>query len=163
MSAIKRYAPEFGPGFSTLAPGSPQSSLGTGPSYFTAVPLTAAQLIAMFAAPVSVLAAPGAGKAIVLIAAYLSITRTATAFTGGGPVNLQYHTTTTSVPHGGTIPAAIVTGGAGSVVHQLGPNNGANGLVIPVNEGLDITNITGAFAAGTGTAKLFLYYRVISA
>jgi hypothetical protein len=90
------------------------------------------------------------------------ITRTATAFTGGGVVSLQYHTTTTSVPHAGTIAASVVTGAAGTVQTYLGPNVGANGLVIPANEGIDITNATAAFAAGTGTAKVFVKYRVVT-
>ena len=86
-----------------------------------------------------------------------------TAFTGGGALNLQYHTTTASVPHAGTIAASLVTtGGAGTAQTYLGPNVGANGLVVPANEGVDITNATAGFAAGTGTAKVFIRYRVVT-
>jgi hypothetical protein len=127
------------------------------------VALSAAQLIAMGTVPVSILAAPGAGKAILVEQILFEMTRTGTAFTGGGALNFQYHTTTTSVPHAGTIPATLVTtGGAGSAQTALGMNVGANGLVIPSNEGIDITNATAAFAAGTGTAKVFIKYRIVT-
>lgn len=126
------------------------------------VNLSAAQLIAMGTTPVAILAAPGAGKAILVDEILFEITRTSTAFTNGGVINFQYHTTTTSVPHSGTIAASVVTGGAGTVQTALGQNTGASGLVIPANEGIDITNATAAFAAGTGTAKVFLRYRVVT-
>lgn len=125
--------------------------------------LTAANIIAMNGAPVSVLAAPGAGKAILVNNFLFEMTRTSTAFTGGGAINFQYHTTTTSVPHAGTIAASLVTtGGAGTAQTWLGPNVGTNGLVIPANEGIDVTNATAAFAAGTGTAKIFIQYRIVN-
>lgn len=125
------------------------------------VSLSAAQLIAMGTVPVSILAAPGAGFALVDTSFLFEMTRTSTAFTGGGVVSFQFHTTTTSVPHSGTIPAAIVTtGGAGTVQSYLGPYAGASALVIPANEGIDITNAGGAYAAGTGTAKIFVKYRI---
>ena len=126
------------------------------------VALTAAQIIAMGTVPVAILAAPGAGKALIVENILFEITRTATAFTGGGTVNLQYHTTTSSIPHAGTIPAAIVTGGAGTVQSLLGPYSSANALVVPANEGIDITNATAAFATGTGTAKVFVKYRTVT-
>ena len=127
------------------------------------VALSAANLIAMGTTPVSILSAPGSGKVIVPSLIVFEMTRTSTAFTGGGAVSFQYHTTTTSVPHSGSIPATVVTtGGAGTAVIMLGPNVGSNGLVLPVNEGIDITNATAAFAAGTGTANVFFYYRVIT-
>lgn len=126
------------------------------------VALSAAQLIAMGTTAVAILATPGSGKALIVENFLFEMTRSATAFTGGGAVSFQYHTTTTSVPHAGSIAATVVTGGAGTVQTYLGPNVGTNGLVIPSNEGIDITNATAAFAAGTGTAKVFVKYRVVT-
>lgn len=126
------------------------------------VSLSAGNLVAMFTTPVSILAAPGAGYAILIDQWLFEMMRTGTAFTGGGTVNLRYHTTTSSIPHAGTVASSVVTtGGAGTSLIALGPNVGANGLVIPSNEGVDITNATAAFAAGTGTAKVFVRYRII--
>jgi len=124
------------------------------------VALSAAQLMAMFAAPVSVLPAPGSGYAIVDISADLEMLASATAFTSGGAVSLVYHGGAVS-PVAGTVPAAVVTAGAGTTLTQLGPAVGSNGITVPANTGIDITNATGAFATGTGTAKLFLKYRII--
>jgi len=127
------------------------------------VALSAAQLIAMGTVPVSILAAPGAGKAILVKEILFEMTRTGTAFTGGGAINFQYHTTTGSIPHSGAIPASLVTsGGAGTAQTALGQNTGSNGLVIPANEGIDITNATAAFATGTGTAKVLIKYRIVT-
>lgn len=127
------------------------------------VALTAAQIIAMGTTPVTILAAPGAGLSIVVREIVFEMKRTATAFTGGGAVSFQYHTTTSSVPHAGTVASSVVTtAGAATVTVLLAPNAGATGLVIPSNEGIDITNATAAFAAGTGTANVFLTYRIIT-
>lgn len=126
------------------------------------VALTSANILAMFGAPVSVIAAPGAGKALIVDNFLFEMTRSATAYANGGVVTFQYHTTTSSVPHAGSVAASVVTGGAGTVQTYLGPNVGANGLVIPSNEGIDITNATAAFITGTGTAKAFIKYRVVT-
>lgn len=134
-----------------------------GPAQTTTVSLTAAQIIAMGTTPVSILAAPGTGKVLQVEHIVFEMKRTATAFTGGGVVSFQYHTTTSSVPHTGTIAASVVTtAGAATAVVALGPNVGASGLVLPANEGIDILNATAAFAAGTGTAKVFIKYRTIT-
>lgn len=161
MGLTKKYNPEVAPsGAFSPQPGGPH--LIDVPK-IACVALTAAQIIAMGTTPVSILPAPGAGKAILVDSILFGMTRTGTAFTGGGAINFQYHTTTNSVPHSGTIPATLVTtGGAGSAQTRLGPDVSSNGLVVPANEGIDITNATAPFAAGTGTAKVFIRYRVIT-
>ncbi len=127
------------------------------------VALTAAQLIAMFTTPVQILAAPGAGLALIISEITFEMKRTATAFTGGGAISFQYHTTTSSAPAAGTVAATVVTtAGAATAVVTIDANSGAGGLVVPVNEGIDITNATAAFAAGTGTAQVFVRYRIIT-
>lgn len=122
--------------------------------------VSAAQIIAMNGAPVNLIAAPPAGYCIIVDNIMIEMNRTATAFTGGGAVNLQY--TGAAQAHTGTLPAAVVTtGGAGTVLTQLGPATGASGTTVPTATGIDITNATGAFAAGTGTMKVMIDYRII--
>ena len=125
------------------------------------VPLTAAQLIAMFTTPVSIIAAPATGKAIVVREIVFEMITTATVFTGGGVVSFVYHGTSVPV-HAGTVPAATVNAVAGTSATQLGMAVAANGTVVSAATGVDITNATGAFAAGTGTAKVHLWYHVIT-
>jgi hypothetical protein len=80
---------------------------------------------------------------------------------GGGVVTFNY--TGGSVPvHAGSVPAATVTAGAGTTNTLLGPAVAANGTVVPANTGVSVTNGTAAFAAGTGTAKVFIQYRIVT-
>jgi hypothetical protein len=127
----------------------------------TTIQLTAAQLIAMKAAPVAILPAPGVGKAIIVEQILFEMTTTATAFTGGGAISFNYHGGATAV-HSGTIPATVVTAAPGSSNTMLGQATGANGTTVPENTGVDITNATAAFAAGTGTAKVKVWYQIVS-
>lgn len=128
------------------------------------VSLTAANLIAMYAAPVALVAAPGAGKSIVVAKVAFTITRTATAFTGGGAVIVQYAATANGAGTqalDSTLAAATVTGAAGSA---LSFRNGAvisnAASTVTQNVGLYISNDTAAFAAGTGTATVDIWYYV---
>jgi len=127
--------------------------------------LTAAQLKAMYAAPVQILAAPGAGLAIVVQEILFELTTTATAFANGGIVGFQYDSTANlagTLVHGGSIPAAVITAGAGTTVTGLWAAPGANGLTIPANKGLFISNQTAAFITGTGTAKVWISYGLLT-
>jgi hypothetical protein len=125
------------------------------------VSLTAAQIIAMEAGPVSVIAAPGAGLAVVVDSILFEMTTTSTAFTGGGAVSFVYHGGSVAV-HAGSIPASVVTASAGTSDTLLGPAVAANGTTVPANTGVDITNATAPFAVGTGTAKVRIRYHVIT-
>ena len=128
---------------------------------YATVNLTAANILGMNAAPVSILPAPGAGKAIVVDNILFEMTTTATAFANGGVVSFPYHGGSTN-SHSGTIPAAVVTAGAGTSNTQLGPATGSNGTTIPANTGVDITNATAPFITGTGTAKVQIWYQIVT-
>lgn len=125
------------------------------------VSLSAANIIAMNGTPVEIVAAPGSGKYLSVSKIIFEITRTATAFTGGGVTTFQY--SGGAVVHASSIPASVITGGAGRVITELNVNTQANGVTIPENTKLTITNGTGAFAAGTGTAKVKIWYKTITA
>jgi hypothetical protein len=120
--------------------------------------LTAAQIIAMNAGPVTILAAPGAGKVLIVTQILFAFTA-ALQFTGGGIVTFQYAGGATV--HASSIPASVLTSASPSNT-LLAPNTAANGIVAPTNTGITITNATAAFAAGTGTAKVFIACRTIT-
>lgn len=127
------------------------------------VALAAADLIAMYTTPVVAVAAV-TGKAIVVDSVDFIITRTASAFTGGGVVAVQYDSTANgagTATHA-TIAATVVTGSAGTTYTTRIPvvqSDIASASII--SKGLYISNQTAAFAAGTGTASLIVRYHLI--
>jgi hypothetical protein len=129
------------------------------------VPLTAANLIAMYATPVVILGAPGSGLAIVVYEILLELKTTATQFTSGGAVQFQFGNTANAggtAVHAGTVPASVVNAGAGTTLTALWPASGSNGLTVPANTGIYVSNASGAFATGTGTAIAYVEYGILT-
>jgi predicted RecA/RadA family phage recombinase len=122
------------------------------------VTLTAAQIMAMNGAPVSILPAPAAGQVLVIGQILAQMKPGATQFTGGGAVTFQYHGTAV-VPHSGNIPAATITAASGSE-NVVPPPTGT--IQPPAATGLDITNATAAFAAGNGILIVTVFYTIIT-
>lgn len=127
------------------------------------VSLTAAQIIALYTTSVEIIPAVS-GKAIILDNFVFDLTGTATQFTGGGVVNLQYDTTA----HGaGTtlhadIAASVVTGATARVITNRIPKDlsaiaTASITSLPVCIGAK----TADFAAGTGTAQVIVKYHLV--
>jgi len=138
----------------------PVQAADTDPSLLqkAVVTLTAAQLMAMYGAPVSVLPAPAAGQVLVIDQIIAQMKPGGTQFTGGGAVTFQYHGTAV-VPHSGNIPAATITSAAGSE-NVVPPPTGT--IQPPAATGLDITNATAAFATGNGTLVVTVFYSIIT-
>lgn len=127
------------------------------------VALTAANIIAMYTTPVLIVPAV-TGKAIIIDSMAFDITRTSTAFTGGGVVAVQYDATANGAGTAttATIAATVVTGAAGRTITSRIPVNlsdVASASIIGI--GLYISNQTAVFAAGTGTASVKLKYHLI--
>lgn len=125
-----------------------------------------AAILGAFATPVALLAAPGAGKTIVVNEAMIYTNFQTAAFTGGGVAIVQYGNTV----HGAgtnalaaTIPAAEVTAAA-SQVYTLNGNTG-NALTAITNTGLFFSNQTGAFTGGNAasTIVITINYTIITA
>jgi len=160
MSAVKDYAQHIGPGYINLAAGA-AATTQTVVSGNQVTSLTAAQIIAMYTTPVAITPVPGSGKAVIVDSVVVEITRTSTVFTGGGVVQFQYHGQTTEIM-AQSIAAASITGTAGTSILALEPVQTSGGSVITSAVAAEITNLTGVFAAGTGTAKVFCRYRIIT-
>lgn len=127
------------------------------------VDLTAAQIIAMYTTPVVVVPAVS-GKAIFVDAVEFDITRTSTAFTGGGVVAVQYDSTAAGLGTAthATIAATVVTGSAGETRTYRIPVVQSDIAVASIEgKGLYISNQTAVFAAGTGTARVTVWYRYV--
>lgn len=124
--------------------------------------LSAADLIGMNATPLPVLSLPGllgvnpANVVILPNKFCLQVQSTATAFTGGGAISLVYHGT--SVTPFATVPATALTAGTSTL--NLAPTAGSTYQPV-AGVGLDLTNVTAAFAAGTGMAILTVFYDLL--
>jgi len=121
------------------------------------VSLTSANLLAMYATPITVIAAPGAGKATRIKSCVGIFDSTATTYANGGVVYLSYNNTT---PITNNVAATFLT--AGDKVFQLNPLNSAGGINTLVDTAVTITNDTAAFITGTGVARLLIEYDVIT-
>jgi hypothetical protein len=124
-----------------------------------AVPLTAANIIAMYATPVALIPAGAAGTNIIVHKVMFTMIPSGTAFTAGGAVTFTIGNTANG---GGTATTATV---AATVVNASGTTTTYN-TVIPVSyagtaaTGLYISNATQAFATGTGTAIVDIWYSI---
>lgn len=124
----------------------------------TTVSLSAAQIIAMGTTPVTLVAAPGAGKAIIVDNITFKMVRTATAFTGGGDVEFRYTDASGAKVTADVAEALIDTAGAATAFANV---RGIEASITPVaNAPIVITNATEAFATGTGTAVITIDYHV---
>lgn len=130
------------------------------------VTLTQAQVQGAFAAPVQIVAAPGAGETIVVAHAQVYTNFQTAAFTGGGIAILQYDNTI----HGAgtnalaaTIPTAEITAAASQIYGLNGVT--ASALTAITNKGIFFSNATGAFTAGNAasTVVITVHYMVLAA
>lgn len=133
---------------------------------YVAVPITAAQFNGMYAAPMLLIAAPGANKLIVVDQMDLLMTFVSAAYAAGGVVAAQYDSTV----HGAGVlatntEAAADFAAAASTAFQFEGVNGNTVGALPfattVNKGLYLSNQTGAFTTGDGTWVAHIWYRVI--
>lgn len=142
------------------------SSSAAGPIQSIAVTMNTAAVTGAFATPVQLIAAPGAGKVILVQEAAVYTASTGnTAYASGGVGILQYGNTANGAgtnAMGSTIAAANITTATSKVLAGLLPSTTA--LASVSNLGIFFSNQTGAFTNGTGTnVTIFLTYQVIPA
>lgn len=168
MGILKSKRPLLAPGFTEMAsainPGGGiiSTELAQGVVRGIAVSMTASQLFGMFTTPFSLLPAPGAGFAILVDQLTFEMTATSTAFAAGGAVSFVYHGGAVSPVTGTVLAAVVTTATPGTTQTLLGPPVATNGITVPANTGIDITNAGGAFTTGTGSARVHLRYRIIT-
>ena len=126
--------------------------------YTADVALTSANLLAMNATPVDVVAAPGAGFALDFVGAVL-ICDDATDYANGGAITINYGSGGAAVST--SLASTFLTANADKV-WNLQKLNAANGYTMPVNTSLAITNATAPFITGTGVCRLKITYNVIT-
>ena len=124
--------------------------------------ITSAQLLAINTTPIPLVAAPAAGQALVIDALFFEMTATATAYTSGATVFPVYHGATTGLLSS-TVPASIVTATGPSTTYNYlsGVELVSGGFVPTTGTGIDLYSATN-FATGTGTAKVQVWYKLIT-
>lgn len=139
----------------------------TGLLQVATVSLSAAQFNGMYAAPVVLIAAPGANNLIVVDMMQLIMTFVSTQFAAGGIVAAQYDNTANGLGVAATnTEAAADFAAAASATFAFrgvsGNTVGALPFSTTVNKGLYLSNQTGAFTTGNGTFVVKVYYRVVA-
>lgn len=134
---------------------------------FASVPITAAQFNGMYAAPMLLVAAPGANKLISIEKIDLIMTYGSAAFASGGVVGFQYGNTVHGAgPLATNTEAAADFFATASNAFQFiavsGNTVGALPLSTCANAGLYLSNLTGAFTTGDSTFVAKIYYRLVS-
>lgn len=143
------------------------NSSSSGSSNFAAVPLTAANVNGMYAAPQALLPAPGAGQMIVVERILLNAIFGSAAFTNGGVIIAQYGNTANGA---GTNSCTATVAATFLTTFAANQNAAATGFTAvttsanAVNQGLYLSNQTAAFATGTGCSLVAnVWYKIVAA
>jgi len=121
------------------------------------VPITAAQIIGMKDAPITLVPAV-TGKTIVIDDIVLKMVTTATQFANGTAVEFRY-TDGSGAKVTADIAAAVITAGAGTS-YTINKSI-ITSLTGVVSSPIIMTNATTAFDTGTGTATVYVRYHLI--
>ena len=124
------------------------------------VSLTAAQILTLNTAPVSLVAAPGTGKLLIFEELVFNFTNGGTQFASGGAVEPVYHGATSSLSVG-AIPASTINAAAASLTH-LAQQASTTGITCTANVGIDLYAASANFTTGTGTAVVTVSYEIFT-
>ncbi len=125
--------------------------------------ISAANFQGMYATPVQLIPAPGAGFGIVVFSAYLELVFATAAPAGGGAIIFQYGNTVhgagvNTIKNGGTLTVAATFATTAAVNQWTTLENGANigttASSTTTNLGVFLSNATGAFTANGGTSSI---------
>lgn len=132
-------------------------SAGAGASTSVTVPLSSAQILALNATPVTLVAAQGAGTVINVQSIVFKMVSTATQYANGGAVEFRY-TNASGAKVTADVAAAVVTAAAGTsftTVVGVAVTGVANAPIV-------VDNATAPFITGTGTATVTVTYQVLT-
>ena len=141
-------------------------SLAQASKGFIQVALTAAQILGMYAAPIQLLPAPGAGAMIVVDAMELLLNYNSAAYAAGGPVAAQYGSTV----HGAGPLATnaeeasdfAVTASNTYLFNRASGNASNLPWSTSANEGIYLSNSSAAFTTGNSPIIANVYFHVIT-
>jgi hypothetical protein len=129
---------------------------------YVAVPITAAEFNGMYAAPIELVPAAGADTQIILDKCVLAMTYDSAAYDAGGVAHVQWANTANGagVIASSTLAAATFQATASTSFFFNGGVVSAP-FADTVNEGLYLSNITGAFTTGDSDMVAHVWYKVV--
>lgn len=130
------------------------------------VTLSSADILALHNTPITLLAAPGAGKINVIDEVIFSFTA-GTQYANGNDLRIKYSTADNHNDFSlcETIGNAIIVSASSSINKYAITSSGYNKVTLTqgTNDSIHILGNNGtAFITGTGTAKVFIKYRIIT-
>ncbi len=140
---------------------------GSGATNYAQKTIALADVLTLYSVPVSLVAAPGAGKMILLDKITLDLVWGSVAFSGGGVVAPQYDSTV----HGGgvnaattTVAASFFTGVSASQAISLTGLVASTATSSLINKPLYLSMATADFTVGTGCSLIVnTWYKVVTA
>jgi hypothetical protein len=131
------------------------------------VDLTLTQFLGMYAAPVQLLAAPGAGLMNIVDSMFINLAFGSAALVGGGAVGAQYGATAhlAGVAASSTEAATDYTSASASTMFRIGGGLATGApTASAINTAVYLSNATAAFTGGTGdTFVVTVNYRTVAA
>lgn len=118
--------------------------------------LSSADLMGMFASPIPIISAPGAGKFILVDLLLLEYFYNSITYTGGGSSQLIY--TTSGNVLSNSITNIIVA--TNSKISGAQIATGSVPLANMINNGISISNAAAPFLLGDGTARVYIKYSI---
>lgn len=135
----------------------PSANLDPQVIQYLKVTLTAAQVKALHGTPVTLIAAPGAGKFIQLIDALIYLNFNTTGYAAGSAVNIVDGGATVA-----TTTAALINTGSAIAIQPGFPLVGTTNSVGTGNSALTITAASSEFTTGDSPVDVHLWYAVVT-
>lgn len=138
--------------------GSATGSVAGGGIQTAVVPLNSAQILALNATPVSLIASPGSGKCIFVDNISFKMVTTATTYANGGALEFRY-TNASGTKVTADIASAVITAAAAtSFTNVRGIEASLTGTAAAA---ITVSNATAPFITGTGAGVFVIDYHVV--
>lgn len=142
------------------------ANLATDVAASATVALTAAQINGMYATPVQLLPAPGAGKLIIIDSIIWDVAFVSAQYAAGGAISAQYGNTIHGAGPAASATLAAATLNSVAASSFLGEAGSSTVLDVTktasLNTAVFISNATAAFTTGDSTVNLYIRYRIVS-
>lgn len=122
------------------------------------VNITSAEIVTLNASPKTLIAAPGAGMAIIPLGIVYSFTAGGTQYTSGNTIRSSFSTTTGDALDTG-LSSGILLSASSSITSCEQPFGPSDDIV--ENDSIILRNIGAEYATGNGTLKVFMNYKII--